>query len=715
VQGHIFLLNRLHWKEWLQIPNLMSSISALIEKLHRGLFAIRRQLKEYDDLDLQLSNAGWIVVERCRGALESIKNGISLLDEIDNAGFADEQSNSIQKELSHWESTLSTQIPALFFTVDRQRFDNESDRKTVISVNNMLKPVLQETTPIIRKINKWKDALEELDPITTDLSRKNVLLNNLLDRLRDDATLAIEYDENAEKLEKMNDAVRQELSSSRAISNIISDIRRIKSLANQQAILLKYITELDENHEYILNFSRRVFIADLVSWASNATRVLESTKRYNTANWSEGIDVEQLYENIKTLLAQFEHVQRKFEVKKILESEVMSLYDLITQASTSYDATNIAYNNFLRQLQVVTTTERESKEIISNIQAIMNQVRAIVESNPLIKQKSAKTLEKFFLELNKIEKDLNDPEKGSVKKKNTQLITLITRIETALKQWVDILEKDNLDLVSSLTHTVDLLQSMVAISDPIYVEIISLLQRTDRQFSDTYSHPNPAPLVSITNELKTKSDYWQKLVASTRTLDEMFGPIQKEFNKMEKNRKNLSDLMGRADHVIPEKLSWPPTTKRLSIEREKFNKLEENYQSFKVMRHKAIQMVSAISDLADQYRELHAVISKIVEIAGEEQKRFMDLERRFHQSKSLWNLRISEYKSNRVLVGAVEEMLEASERDYGELQKRYLNGALNYQQAFQMFRVLCRKLDQSSVSAGANQIIDITGQIHHQL
>jgi chromosome segregation ATPase len=223
------------------------------------------------------------------------------------------------------------------------------------------------------------------------------------------------------------------------------------------------------------------------------------------------------------------------------------------------------------------------------------------------------------------------------------------------------------------------------------------------------------PLLSIAQELKSKSEAWQKVIAANQAVDEITGPVLNEFDKLEKNRRNLQTQIGRADQIVPEKLAWPPTTQRLTMERDKFKKLEEQYNSFKKTRHKAIQLVSIISDLSDQYRELHGEVTRILDQASQDQKRFTDLERRLHQSKAMWNSRLAENRTNAILVDEIEELLENIDRDYQELQKRVMSGSLPFQQALQMFRVLCRKLDEAAVQAGANQIMDITGQIHRQL
>jgi hypothetical protein len=256
---------------------------------------------------------------------------------------------------------------------------------------------------------------------------------------------------------------------------------------------------------------------------------------------------------------------------------------------------------------------------------------------------------------------------------------------------------------------------MVILSDPIFVEVVNLLQDQNIQASNLTATLSRTPLLSSVQKLKSKSDEWQRIISSTQAVEEMSGPILHEFKKLEKNRDRLVETMERADRLVPEDLSWPPTTQRLSLEREQFKKLEIQFRDFKKTRQKAIQLVSIISDLSDQYRELNSVVGQVLDKASQEHKQFEALERRLHQSKSMWSDRLAENTANTALVTEIENLLESSNRDFIELQKRAMNGSLPYQQAYQMFRRLNRELDNASLQAGGNQIIDITGSLHRQL
>jgi ubiquinone biosynthesis protein UbiJ len=258
------------------------------------------------------------------------------------------------------------------------------------------------------------------------------------------------------------------------------------------------------------------------------------------------------------------------------------------------------------------------------------------------------------------------------------------------------------------------LQDLVSLNDPVFHEVVQLVQ--DQQSVGILAPLQGQPqLLEMANQLRKQSELWQRLVAAIKAVDDIAGPVLDRYTKLEKNREKLVGRMEHADEVVPEETSWPPTTVRLTNERTRFRAIESQFISFKRERHKAIQLVALLSELSDNYQDLYNHVGQLLENASQEQSRFKELEHRLNQSRSLWAQRLQDNRSNQVAVSDIERLLASIDKDFNELQRRFKVGALSYQQAYQMFRLICRKIDEATISLGLNQIIDINGMIHRQI
>ena len=64
---------------------------------------------------------------------------------------------------------------------------------------------------------------------------------------------------------------------------------------------------------------------------------------------------------------------------------------------------------------------------------------------------------------------------------------------------------------------------------------------------------------------------------------------------------------------------------------------------------------------------------------------------------------------------SVESLLEEIDRDFDALKRRYERGLIQYAQALQGIRQVCRKIDDAVVPINGQQEIDINGVIQRKV
>jgi hypothetical protein len=714
-QTRLSALNHLAPKSILTVPALIKELAQDIENLQCGLDVGNRKLEELVSLSTKLQEAGWDIAGRCRKLLAVIQENLQELELVNQSDLGDERSDFVEGKLKGWESTLLSQIPAFFFSNVRALFEEKTDRDQVIAINRLLKPAFEEVDPLIDQVQNWKSELEKYRTIRSELLRSSDEISQVIGRLQKDPTLSIHWDESEAPEAKIIEQINHEFTVKRRVSALGSELRRLSRLSKQQNLIGERVLLAAKAHDMILSLTGKDRLSGLVSWTKSAMIVADGCKRYNPANWKIQNGIDHYQQRLQSLTLSLQNVSSRINSRKLNESELVSLEILLTQLFHEEGTLLSLHSELNNQYQKALALERESKETLLNLNSHLTQVESIVESNPYLKRKAGKFLTNLRAHLSSSLKDFNNPLEGLVEKKWKKQKSLITQFEIILKKWAQDLTEQITAMKLNLSKTMNILQDLVSLSDPVFVEIISLLKEKDSRDIPFNNQSPQSSMAAAAFELKVRSDEWHRITAANRTVEELSGPILHEYSKLEKNRQKLLEVMEKSDRVIPETLSWPPTTQRLTLERAKFKKLEEDFTALRVTRHKAIQLVSIFSDLHDRYRELSDTVVRIVDVATQEQNRITELTQRYQESKSMWSQRMAENNSNTTLVDEIRALLRVCERDYQELQKRYASGSVSYPQTLQMLKTLRRKLDDASFMVGQNQFIDSTGQIQRQI
>lgn len=696
----------------LKLPSVMKQASVALEDLEKKIRAEKQRIVYLLDLENQLRQVGWVTATECQKLLGEIEMIDHELEKIHQRGVGDAQSELAVEGIRTWKETLLTQIPAIFFTEDARFFDERVDRESVSRVHRTIKPAQEEIERFKLSLTAWKNAEQLFHSYLDVLIHQQSELKVMVQQLETNPVRSVKLSQTAPQVEALDQAIQAERDLARSISQFNADNERLADLINRQRELQAYLKNIVAQVQQIVTDGDIGKLSAWHSWARNAAQVIADARAYHPENWGKRTDFGVLSSQLSSFASQIEVCIAALKEPGLSEPEVLRFSELLNRVSATYQGVSRAYEDFYQQYQAMQRMELESKDALNSILTVSKLVNGIVESNGLLQKNARKPLERLVTETEQLSASLNQRDQGVVQKKYVRVQDLSRRFEEHLRKWSELLDKD-LDVQrQSLTQVIDSLQNLVSLSDPVYQEGISLLQSYPLKSQPALSSMGGNSLVQAAGELKEKNTLWQKVVSAKRSLDEISAPVLKEYQRLEKYRHSLVELMRRADRVIPERLTWPPTTQRLTLERDRFQKLELQFDSLKRTHHKAVQLMGILGELLEQYHELFNVVTKTLDQAAHEQKYFKELEQRFHESNRMWRERIAENQANKLLVDEVEALLESCERDYQELQKRYESGGLTYQQAYQMFRVLCRKIDQASVQVSATQMMDITGHIH---
>jgi hypothetical protein len=707
-------LQKLSWNNFWQIPALWSRINKELHQFNTSLDSIESQFKTINELIKIIENLGWEVANQSRQNLEKVRSSFQEANDLQVQGLGDEQLEKVQVKLKEWESTLLKQIPVIFFTADQLVFNQSADKNLVSKVHKIVGTCQKDIDRINNILNEWKTDTHRAAGLLHSVEQQFKAIDQLTTKLEHAPNNPVYCDLSRPALDDISLVIQQLNQQKITVSKSNRVVKQLEQTVTSLNQLQKNIEALLQMHLEIAQITNTTEFARSLEWSKGALATLEENREYHSDNWKGVSKLDDLHTHLRDFLAKQAKIMPRQISGTLVESKIESLLQSLRYIKAQYDRVKLEFDAYFAQLKVITGHEKRSKESLSADYAPLKQAQSVIESNPFLKKLAGAEVGRMILAVEQLNFELDQKGKGTVQSKAKKIDELHHKLEFALKKWLEKLTEDIDKKKDDLSKTINVLQDLVSLNDPVFIDVVQLVQ-DQRQDAFKTIGTGQTPVLNLFHQIRAQSELWQRIVAASKAIEDIAGPVLDRHQKMEKNRQNLIARMERADETVPEVLSWPPTTIRLTNERSKFQTLEKQYAAFKQERHKAIQLVAQLSELSDNYQDLFTQVGLLLDQASQEQGRFMELEHRLRQSQSMWNQRLSDNRSTPSTVIEIERLQKIIENDFDELQRRHKSGNLPYQQTYQMLRLICRKIDEATVSLGANQIIDINGVTHRQI
>jgi len=707
-------LKRFTWAQFWQIPWLWRRLAEDINLFWDEIKTAEMELDSINVLKNRMLNLGWDVACQSRQILEKDRSIMQDVNNLQEQGLGDEKLEEVPTSLKQWETTLLTHVPIIFFSEDKNLFDQSVEKSTVSKVHKIVSACELEITALNDIVNQWKSDYGRVNQLSQSLDQLQNAIDQIVTQLESNPDHPVNWDLSRPALHVMTAEFKRLRETKTTVRHLHKAVDQYTHLEHQLAQLQEKDKHILESHREIGQLIGQSDFAHSMEWSTGALKTLKESSPYNPENWKGIIKVTDLQKRIQEVLINQAKVIPRQLSGTITESKLEPLLKSMQEIKTSYEKVKPDYAIYYKRLREIKDLEKSSKEQLSRDYAPLKQMQAVVISNPLLNKVAGTEISRLLPSVEQLNVELDQADLGVVHAKVKKINELHKKLEISSQKWLEKIDEDVVKKKDELSKTINILQDMVSLNDPVFVEVVQLVQDQQQSGAQPVFQGQP-PLLEQAHLLKSQSELWQKIVAANKAVEDIAGPVLDRHSKLEKNRQNLVGRMARADELVPEELSWPPTTIRLTNERARFRSLENQFALFKRERHKAIQLVALLSELSDNYQDLHNQVGQLLERASQEQSRFNELEHRLRQSQSFWSQRLQDNRSNLSAVSEIEHLLASIEKDFSELQRRNKSGALPYQQAYQMLRLICRKIDEATIPIGSNQIMDINGVVHRQI
>jgi len=313
------------------------------------------------------------------------------------------------------------------------------------------------------------------------------------------------------------------------------------------------------------------------------------------------------------------------------------------------------------------------------------------------------------LDLSNLKVDIVD-----VEKKISRIEKLEARFIQLTGEWGDLLLNDMKDQEIKISKQMQELKEVVWVDDPA-IETVEKILRLPLGVNNG-KLPVRSPLETNIEQLFQLCKIWKERSQVCNLFFEASDPVLSKYAKAVPIRQDAIRLIQMIDQILPENSeAWPPTSQRLGTERTTFRNRENKWEILRKERTQLRQYLDQLDLLSEQYKHLQISLSGVVEKVLQDQARFLDLERRHEESKKMWQTVSRNYQDRRGVSEGVALMLSNIEKEISQVKMQYQRGEINAQFAYQRFRGICRKTDESVVELDSGKLIDINGTIQNRL
>ncbi len=704
--------------DWLKVPLEWFRLDQETMLLKSDLVSGEEELKILVAPAERLHRLGWEMASHSREILEKARRtGEMFLELSHEALIEDPVLDSAWQDTCEWEETLLAQVPIVYLQDDEPSVLANADKETTAHVYRVIKTAEPAVRLLHEKAESCQAQYAQLAGLIRDVNREYLQVTTAYKQLQEHTYLPIEWEKTRAVMTRLQvqlDAVGAVIRK-RSLDQLKADLAALGILHTKIAELGEHVQDVNEQQNKLAVLLDQIVSQQEDDWLGEAILLSEKVSQYAPANFSGDEPAQVVQENLKRFSALWSQVIAVDPNQPVRESALGLLAGQAEQVSTSQIALRQQSELLQLQFDELQDAEQKLRDALLRKRALVGQASALIGSNPFLKRLARNEPEQIAALLEKLLLELDQREQGSVNGKVTKAAPALQRVELLVTHWADSLEKEVAARKESLAEKTEVLESRLKMDEPAITEAVRLLKQAEiLQVSKELMQAEDVMLTQV-ERLKSLNQAWQSCVVNLQRIDEFGGTVLDMYSKAEKHRLAAVDRFTRAESIAAEELTWPPCTQRLSNERLQLQTLEQRWNSLQQEPLKAIQVVAKLSDLAERYQAADGQLSRLLETAQQEQGRVREFDKRLEESKKMWQRQAAQNASNRTVQSGVQNLIEEINRDYEALKRRYVRGLIQYAQALQGIRQICRKIDDAAVQVDGQQEMDINGIVQRRV
>lgn len=704
------------WKRWFDFVR-WNNLEIEVSYIYSEIEQIEEQYNQLVQSADKLKQLGLEISKQCLEAIEQLNDTRLMLQNL-QSHFTGTTFANCQRNVSKWDGTLKTQIPVSFLSVNNRNSDYIFEKDEIAKVHRVLITAAPGIFSLFVKVKKWSDDLRFVMSSMPDLKEKQIAISNLMNDLETRILSPIKWDNSqdlAESIQNQIDLIKAS-PTTLSVESLRELLHTVEWATAQQAGLLNHCNQVLIDYNELLRLWSSIELQQGTDWVKGVKKVLDTASDYDDVNWQSIDDIGNFRSQMDKLAQIQLSMLPRDPTRPLQESMIGKLLDETRLLFDLHQKLRPRLDLVQERLKNIQSLQDDAKERLAVARSVLAKTLPVISSNPTLRKGFGKEAENLRVSLDALIKDLETQE-GSVEKKVQKVNQWISKADKAMNKWLDALVIDLDDHLATLGESFQTLGYFLNIQDLVITEAKEILKKVENpdRFGMPLSRLGDAPLFVTAKKLWATSDDWQKVFSVERALIDIAAPVIERFKKVEKSREAAMSQVAKGDRLIPVELQWPPTAQYLGSERKQYQNLEANWQMLRQEPIQAIQLVGKLSDFTVQYHDVAAQVLQKNEKAEQEQARIIDYERKLVEAKRLWQGIIEKYPEYKTLRIDLEKFFVEIDREYVNLKKQYTLGGLPYNQALHNLRMICRKVNEITMPAVGNQVVDINGELQKRV
>ena len=487
-----------------------------------------------------------------------------------------------------------------------------------------------------------------------------------------------------------------------------ADLETARQISLSQQELSRRSLDLGQDHTDLLMLLESPQLKQLPEWLEKARQITSKANWYASENWRRTDGIESLSNVVQALSDEASRLISVDPAEPISELDLPERLDETRQLAQEYSLVQKRLEDVQRRLQELQQSEEQAQEQLDVLAKLLTQIQLVVSSNQFLSGIAGQETERLLTSVQTLQRELADPQNGSVEKKVRQAGDLANRAEGFANRWLEGIAKEIQEQTREMSSDLAKLDAIAQLEDSSVAEAHRLLASAQPSLSGMARAR--LSLEDTVLELKKRSDFWHECNAVQKALENVHQLVE-TYEETSYQRQKTRELISQSSSWGGQKRSWPPTSTTLEAETSELEKIEGQFQALKEQGGKAIGLVAQFSNLSTRYQTLAERLKQGVGRAAQEQSQVEDLEASISDLTSPWQNMLAEYRDNPDASLEIHQLLDSTELELKRIRYQYLRSGMDYNQVLIALKTLQRKVRFYQVALDDEHAVDSSGRV----
>lgn len=504
------------------------------------------------------------------------------------------------------------------------------------------------------------------------------------------------------------------VSQPRTPEEIAQHLKEVESIRSRYSALANSYPGAAEQYRALAALLESPELKEGAAWYRKSREMLSQAALYDPRNWPKGDAVQMLPDELDALVERQDRLVPVDRSAAVVESDLARRLEETQKLAALHKSLRPRVESVRARLAKIQSLEAQGKDRLNESYHALERVLLLTESNDLLDEIASSEVPRLQDEIRQSMEDLNARAQGEVEKKLQKVQALTDKANRALNGWLAQLNASIVEQGKEVSDRLVQLDSVGSLDEEPVISAHSLLardeylsaQRGPASDSSTAGRLRHAVLqrqpllgdLEATAEIKRKSDFWLRLLAAKRAMEETTGSLLAAYQEAVQARSEARERAAEVTKRAPTRRTWPPNNQPPLEDAQLLAPIDERWEMMKKGTPRRIDTaVLELGRLTQQYRLAAERAGQVLNRLDQDEERVKDLEEEIGDLKQRWQSQAQADPTNQVIREGVQHLMSKADERLSFIRQQYMRGALSYEETIHNLRLLNDELYSARV------------------